>query len=71
MKLRYSRIGPSTYEVLRQNKPREPWIVLGVVQRFGSLPSMQYWKALLVGDGKWSPSRDTRDKARADLIGRS
>lgn len=73
MKLRYRRIAEHTYEVLRQNKPRGPWIVLGVVQRTGRLPSMQGWCGRLEGDGAfaWMPKRRTRDAARQDLLNRS
>jgi hypothetical protein len=73
MKLRYHRIGENTYEVLRQNSPRKPWVRLGTVRRTGRLPSMQGWCALLEGDGEfgWMPKRRTRDAARQDLLGRS
>jgi len=71
MKIRCTRIAEHTYEVYRQNEPRKPWVLLGVVQRYGRLPSMQSWRALLVNDGQWSPSRGTRKAAIKDLEGRS
>jgi hypothetical protein len=73
MKTRYRCIGDHRYEVLRQVRPGEPWILLGIVQRSGSLPSMQGWRALLAGGGPfgWMPKRRTRDAARQDLLNRS
>jgi hypothetical protein len=73
MKTRYRCIGDHRYEVLRQVRPGEPWILLGIVQRSGSLPSMQGWRALLAGDSPfgWMPKRRTRKLAAADLEARS
>lgn len=72
-KLRYRCVGEHAYEVLSQNGPRKPWVVLGTVQRFGRLPSMRSWRALLAGDGEfgWMPKRNTRTAARQDLLNRS
>jgi hypothetical protein len=70
-KVRHRTIDTATrvYQVQVQLGPRQPWRVLGKVQRFGSLPSMQCWKALADADGaSWTRSRVTRGDATADLV---
>jgi hypothetical protein len=71
MKTRCTKIAEHAYEVYGQNGPRKPWVLLGVVQRYGRLPSMQSWRALLVNNHKWSPSRGTRKDAIKDLVNRA
>jgi hypothetical protein len=68
----YRQIAAHTYEVCTQETTGvlTTWRLLGTVQRFGSLPSMQSWRARPYG-GSWGPPRRTRNKARNDLIGES
>jgi hypothetical protein len=68
METRYRRTGPNTYEVDAVTGN----VILGTVKRFGSLPSMRHWRARRwagrVDRGEWGPPRQTRDKARNDLL---
>lgn len=68
-KLSYRTVdaGRHVYEVLVQDQPRGPKQVIGQVQRFGSLPSMQRWSACARKRGGWTRSRSSRADAAADL----
>lgn len=70
-KVRHRTIDAATcrYQVLVQESPGQPWRVLGVVQRFGSLPSLRGWKALGDAAGaEWTRKRQTRGEASADMV---
>lgn len=57
-----------TYEVLVQTAPGPQWSVAGIVQRFGSLPSMQRWAGLPEGGGEWTSSRRLQAQAAEDVV---
>lgn len=71
-KVRHRRVGPAAlnkYQVFVQEAPRQPWRVLGIVVRVGSLPSMRGWQALSFAEGaRWTRKRQTRGDATADMV---
>ena len=58
----------STYELHVRWAPRTPAVLLGLVQKHGSLRSMQSWSAKRTGAKSWTRSRQTRKDAAMDLI---
>lgn len=57
------------YDVQVQDRPGGRWVTVGRVKRFGSLPSMQSWRAIGDGEGQeWTRPQDTRAAAIADLL---
>ena len=67
-KLRYRTMGDHLYEMTVQAAFHDPHVPVGWVQRYGSLPSCQKWRAR----GNWpgaaeTRSRQSRGDAGADL----
>jgi hypothetical protein len=67
-KLRYRKLAGHQYELFVQPDRGVSPVQIGVVRRYGSLPSMQAWKA----QGNWPGAKETRSRqlrgdAGADL----
>lgn len=64
-KITFSTAGDSPRHIHQVSAGGTP---IGIVQRFGGLPSCQRWSGRDTRTGKWTRSRQTRAQAAADVL---